>query len=44
MNGDDNISEAGFGGYQENKNVHRSPQVNDVTIENNLLDTSNINN
>jgi hypothetical protein len=46
MNGEDNISQAEFRGYRENnnKNIHRSPQANDITIENNLLDTSNINN
>ena len=45
MNGDDNISEAEFRGYRDNnKKDYRSPQVNDITIENNLLDTSNINN
>ena len=46
MNGDDNISEAEFRGYRDNNKagVHRSPQANDISIENNLLDTSNINN
>jgi hypothetical protein len=46
MNGDDNISEAEFRGYRENMKggIDRSPLVNDITIENNLLDTSNINN
>jgi hypothetical protein len=46
MNGDDNISEAEYRGYHDNTKggVRRLPKGNDITFENNLLDTSNINN
>tara|TARA_B110000285_G_C15089922_1_gene598469 strand:+ start:1376 stop:1525 length:150 start_codon:yes stop_codon:yes gene_type:complete len=49
MNGDDNISEAEYrGSYHEGAKgagVRKLPaKGNDITFENNLLDTSNINN